>query len=270
VTDEPVDERASGDRNFDDREYSLFEHLAELRKYLFRAAVGVFLCGFVCLGISQDILALLKAPLDKALTMVPGATAKFVVISPAENLIAQLKAAVVAGLFIASPWVLYQVWQFIAPGLYKKERRYVSLFVWAGSFFFCAGAVFAYMLVFPGMFKFFVENTMEAQVEMTISVAEHFSFALKLLIAFGVVFEAPVVVYVLSMAGIINPKTLGKYRAYVVVAGFVLGAILTPPDVISQVLLAMPLVLLFELGLQAAKIALWLRGRKEEPAAADD
>jgi sec-independent protein translocase protein TatC len=195
--------------------------------------------------------------------MVAGAEAKFIVISPAEYFIAQLKAALVAGIFLSMPWTLYQVWAFVAPGLYKRERRWASLFIWAGAFFFIAGGAFAYFAVFPGMFKFFIENTMKAGVDMTLSVAEHFGFTLKLLLAFGLVFQAPVIVYVLSMAGLVNPQTLGKYRGVVVVAGFVLGAVLTPPDVLSQVLLALPLVVLFELGLIAAKISLKFKARKD-------
>lgn len=251
----------------DEREYSLIEHLGDLRKRLMRASIGVFLVSFATFAVSKDILELLKQPMLQALADVPGADAKFIVIAPAEYFIAQLKAAVVAGIFLAMPWILYQLWLFIAPGLYAKEQRYVLGFVWAGALFFCAGGVFAYMLVFPGMFRFFIENTLEAGVAMNLSVAEHFSFSMKLLLAFGLCFEAPVVVFILSIAGIVNPKTLGKYRAYVVVAAFVIGAILTPPDVLSQAMLAAPLVVLFELGLVAARIAVWFQQRNAPGAA---
>jgi sec-independent protein translocase protein TatC len=259
-------ETAPADEGLDDREYSLIEHLAELRDRLMRAAIGVFAISLLCFAVSEDILELVKQPMIRGVEMVTGAQAKFIVISPAEYFIAQLKAAVVAGIFLSMPWSLYQIWLFVAPGLYAKEKRYAVGFIWAGTFFFLAGGVFAYELVFPGMFKFFVENTMKAGVEMNLSVAEHFSFTLKLLLAFGLVFQAPVVVFVLSMAGIVNPKTLGKYRGVVVVVGFVAGAVLTPPDVLSQVLLALPLVVLFELGLLAAKIAIAWRERRDRRA----
>lgn len=245
----------------DEREYSLIEHLADLRLRLVRAAIGVLVVSLGTFAVSKELLDLLRVPLDEALKMVQGAEAKFVVIAPAEYFIAQLKAAVVAGIFLSMPWTLYQLWLFVAPGLYEKEKRYVVTFCWAGAVFFLAGGAFAYTLVFPGMFKFFIENTQGAGVEMTLSIAEHFSFSLKLLLAFGFVFEAPVLVFVLSLAGVVNPKTLGKYRAYVIVLAFVLGAILTPPDVLSQTMLALPLILLFEAGLLAARFALWFRDR---------
>jgi sec-independent protein translocase protein TatC len=266
---DPTPEGGEGDataHGLDDREYSLVEHLSELRDKLVRAAIGIFAVSLGAFAVSEDILKLLREPMDVAVTLVAGAEAKFIVISPAEYFIAQLKAAVVAGVFLSMPWTLYQLWSFVAPGLYKRERRWAMMFIWAGAFFFLAGGAFAYFAVFPGMFKFFIENTMKAGVDMTLSVAEHFSFTLKLLLAFGLVFQAPVVVFVLSMAGVVNPRTLGKYRGVVVVVGFVLGAILTPPDVLSQVLLALPLVVLFELGLMAAKVAIKWRERKDRKA----
>lgn len=247
----------------DHKEYSLIEHLSELRQRLMRASVGVVLVSFLTIMVSNDILELLKAPMLQALQEFPGVKADFIVIAPAEFVIAQLKAALVAAVFLSMPWILYQIWLFVAPGLYEKEQRYILGFVWAGSLFFVAGGVFAYVFVFPGIFRFFIETTAQAQVAMQLSIAEHFSFSLKLLLAFGLVFEAPVVVFVLSVAGIVNPATLGRYRAYVVVIAFVIGAILTPPDVLSQTLLAIPLVVLFEVGLWASRAALWWRARRE-------
>ena len=252
----------------DEQEYSLIEHLTDLRKRLMRAAIGVFIVSLATFAVSKEVLELLKQPMLDALAQIPGAKAEFIVIAPAEYFIAQLKAAVVAAMFLSMPWSLYQLWLFISPGLYRKEQRYVLGFVWAGTFFFCAGGLFAYTLVFPGMFRFFIEQTMGAGVAMTLSIAEHFNFSLKLLLAFGLVFEAPVLVFVLSVAGIVNPKTLGKYRSYVFVLAFVIGAILTPPDVLSQVMLAGPLIVLFELGLLAARIAVYFQERREKAVVA--
>jgi len=256
----------------DEREYTLIEHLTDLRKRIVRAAIGVAAVAFVALGAADQLIVLLREPLEAALADVSDGKAQFVVIAPAEYFIAKLKAAMVAGLFVASPWVLYQLWLFVAPGLYPHERRWVTAFVWAGAFFFCAGGVFAYTLVFPGMFRFFLADTVAADVAMTLSVAEHLSFSLKLLVAFGVVFQAPVLVFVLSMAGIVDPKTLAKYRSYVVVAGFIIGAILTPPDIFSQALLAIPLIVLFELGIWVSVLVMKFRGTpisREARAAAD-
>jgi sec-independent protein translocase protein TatC len=174
-------------------------------------------------------------------------------------------------LFLASPWVLYQVWLFISPGLYDHEKKYVSWFVVAGALCFCGGAVFGYVLVFPTMYSFFV-NHQPADVMMMPSLAANFSFSLKTLVAFGVVFETPVVIFILSIAGIVDPHQLGQYRRYVVVVAFVVGAILTPsPDVYSQVLMAVPLLALYEVGVFVSKIATKVSGtplsRKDRAAA---
>jgi sec-independent protein translocase protein TatC len=243
----------------DDREYTLIEHLTELRTRVVRAAIGVVLVSFAAFAAAEEIIQLLRIPLEEALVDVAAGKARFVVIAPAEYFIAQLKAALVAGVFISSPWALYQLWLFIAPGLYKHEQRWASGFVIAGAFFFVAGGLFAYFFAFPGMFRFFLAATVEADIDMTLSIAEHLSFSMKMLLAFGVAFQTPVIVFVLSMMGVIDPSTLTKYRSYVVVGSFIVGAILTPPDILSQTLLAVPLLLLFELGVLVSRLVLKFR-----------
>lgn len=243
----------------DEREYSLFEHLSELRDRIVRAGIGVFIIALAAFAVSEELLELLKVPVVTAAEQLGMGGAKFVVIAPAEYFIAQLKVAFVAGLFLSSPWSLYQIWMFTAPGLHKHEQKWVVAFVGAGSFFFISGALFAYQFVFPPMFKFFLEATRDADIEMTLSVAEHFSFSLKLLIAFGVVFQTPVIVFVLVMAGVVEPDDLAKNRAYVIAAGFIIGAMLTPPDVLSQTMLALPLVILYEGGLWASRLVMYFR-----------
>jgi sec-independent protein translocase protein TatC len=256
----------------DDREYSLWEHLAELRKRLGYALAGVGIITVFAFIVSNEMLSFLRQPMDDMLKAVHGPSARFVIISPAEYLIAQMKVAFVAAIFVGSPWVLYQIWLFVAPGLYPHEKRYVTWFVWAGAFFFVAGGAFAYVAVFPAMFKFFVES-LPADIMMTPSISEHFSFTLKMLLAFGVVFETPVVIVVLSLAGIIDPTSLGKYRRYVVVIAFIVGAVLTPtPDILSQVLLAGPLLVLYEGGVLISRLLIKVRGTpltREERARKD-
>jgi sec-independent protein translocase protein TatC len=266
----------------DEREYSLMEHLAELRGRLAKALIGVGLVGIAAFAVSEQILAILRAPLDKAVKAaniaaaaegLPAIEAHFIVIAPAEYIVCQMKAAFVAGLFIASPWVLYQIWMFISPGLYDHEKRYVSAFVWAGAACFCGGAVFAYFVVFPQMFGFFVANN-PPDIMMTLSMAEHFGFSLKMLVAFGVVFETPVVIFILSIAGIVDPASLYKYRKYVVVVAFIVGAVLTPsPDAMSQLLLAGPLLVLYEVGVLVSRFAVKVTGtplsRKDRAAEFD-
>jgi sec-independent protein translocase protein TatC len=244
----------------DEREYSLMEHLADLRGRLGKALVGVGLVAIGAFAVSDHILGILREPMDRMIKAAGGPEARFVVIAPAEYLICQMKAAFVAGIFIASPWVLYQIWLFISPGLYEHEKRYVTAFVWAGAVCFCGGAAFAYFAVFPTMFQFLVGNQ-PPDVLMTLSIAEHFSFTLKMLLAFGVVFETPVVIFILSVAGIVDPHALGKYRKYVVVIAFIIGAVLTPtPDILSQAMLAGPLLILYELGVFVSKIAVKVGG----------
>src|SRR5688572_7305694 len=221
----------------DEKEYSLVEHLGELRKRLGRALIGVALIGAAAFVVSDELLAFLRAPMEYELHAVYGPNARFVTMGAAEYFFCQMKAALVAGIFLASPWVLYQIWLFIAPGLYDHEKKYVSWFVWAGAGCFVGGAVFAYTFVFPPMYGFFLGNQ-PPEVHMLPALDENFSFALKTLLCFGVVFETPVVIFILSVAGIVDPYTLGKYRRYVVVAAFIIGAILTPsPDPLSQLLL---------------------------------
>ncbi len=255
----------------DDREYSLMEHLGELRARLGKALIGVSLVAMAAFAVSDELLALLREPMDHLIKQSGGPDARFVVIAPAEYLICQMKAAFVAGIFLASPWVLYQIWLFISPGLHDHEKRYVSAFVWAGAMCFCGGAAFAYFAVFPTMFEFLVANQPK-DVLMTLSIAEHFSFTLKMLLAFGVVFETPVVIFILSVAGIIDPHSLGKYRKYVVVIAFIIGAILTPtPDILSQAMLAGPLLVLYEIGVFVSKLTVKIAGtplsRKQRAAA---
>lgn len=253
----------------DEREYSLMEHLAELRGRLAKALIGVGIIGIAAFAISDRILKLLRLPLDRAVAAaniyasehgLPPVEAHFIVIAPAEYIVAQMKAAFVAGLFIASPWVLYQIWMFISPGLYDHEKRYVTAFVWAGAACFCGGAVFAYLVVFPQMFAFFVAQN-PPDILMTLSIAEHFSFTLKMLIAFGVVFETPVVIFILSISGIVDPNSLYKYRKYVIVVAFIIGAVLTPStDPLSQLLLAGPLLVLYEVGVLVSRFAVKATG----------
>jgi len=257
----------------DDREYSLMEHLAELRGRLGKALVGILLVAVGAFFVSEEILAIIRAPMDVVLRERYGPDAHFVTTSATEYFMCQMKAAIVAGLFLASPWVLYQIWSFISPGLYDHEKKYVTAFVWAGAGCFIGGAAFGYAFVFPAMYKFFV-GLQPADVMMLPSLGENFSFSLKTLVAFGVVFETPVVIFILSIAGIVDPNTLGNYRRYVVVVAFVIGAILTPsPDVYSQLLMAVPLLILFEIGVFVSRIAVKVSGtplsRKERAEAHD-
>jgi sec-independent protein translocase protein TatC len=245
----------------DDKEYSLVEHLGELRTRLSRALIGIAILAMAAFAVSDQLLDLLRQPMQVILVEVHGPAAKFIVVGAAEYLVCQMKAALVAGVFLASPWVLYQVWLFVAPGLYDHERRYVVSFVWAGAFFFCAGGAFCYFAVFPSMFRYLVTN-LPADIALMPGLEEHFSFTLKMLLGFGVAFQTPVVIFILSLAGIVDPNSLNKYRRHVTVISLVIGAILTPtPDPLSMFLLAGPLFVLFELGVLVSRLTLKFSGK---------
>ncbi len=256
----------------DEKEYSLVEHLGELRARLGRALIGIAVLAMAAFYWSDDLLRLLRDPMQQILTEVHGPNARFMVVGAAEYLVCQMKAALVFGVFGASPWVLLQIWKFVAPGLYDHEKKYVSIFVIAGAFFFCLGAVFCYLVVFPPMFEYLV-RTLPSDIALMPSLEEHFSFTLKMLLGFGVAFETPVVIFILSLAGIVDPNTLTKYRKHVTVISLVVGAVLTPtPDPLSMFLLAGPLFVLFELGVLVSRLTLSAAGRpldRKGRAAAD-
>ncbi len=245
----------------DEKEYTLVEHLADLRQRLSRALAGVLVAGIAAFAFSERLLEFLRAPMQEMLVKVHGPEARFMVTGAAEYIICQMKVALVAGLFVASPWVLLQIWKFVSPGLYQHERRYAMVFIWAGAVFFCFGGAFCYFAVFPTMFEFLVKS-LPPDIAMMPSLEEHFSFTLKMLLAFGVVFETPVFIFVLSLAGIIDPYKLGVYRRYVVVIAFIIGAVLTPtPDFMTQFMLAGPLIFLYEVGVLVSKLGVKLAGR---------
>jgi sec-independent protein translocase protein TatC len=163
-----------------------------------------------------------------------------------------VKVAFLVAFVVALPYVLYQVWAFVAPGLYMHEKRLVGPLVVASSVLFIAGMSFAYFLVFPVVFKFMASVAPEGVAWMT-DIDKYLSFALTTFVAFGVTFEVPVAVIVLVRAGVVSVEKLKEIRPYVIVGAFVIGAIFTPPDVISQVMLAVPLWFLYELGIVAAR-----------------
>lgn len=183
-------------------------------------------------------------------------------IEPAEALFVSLKVSFFAGIIISLPVVIYQVWSFISPGLVKKERRYTLPFVIIATIFFLGGVAFAYFVILPLGLKFLL--TFGARYwKPNITVGNYLSFSLKLMFAFGAVFELPLVITFLSMLGIVTPKQLSKNRKYVFLLCFIIGAILTPPDIFTQVLMAIPLMVLFEISIVAAKIFEKRKKKKE-------
>jgi len=237
----------------------LVAHLIELRDRLLRMLAGitiVFLCLF---PFANDLYTTLAQPLIDQLPS--GST--MIATEVASPFLTPFKFALVGAFFLAIPWVLYQVWRFIAPGLFANERRLVLPLIISSTLLFYAGMSFAYFVVFPLMFEFFIGVTPEGVAVMT-DISKYLDFVLKLFFAFGLAFEIPIATILMVWAGITTPEKLVAKRPFIIVGVFVLGMLLTPPDVISQTLLAVPMWALFELGVIFSRIMISRRPPEEE------
>jgi len=227
---------------------TFISHLIELRSRLLRSIVAIVVV-LVCLfPWAKDIYAALAAPLLKALPH--GST--MIATDVTGTFLVPLKVTLMAAFLIALPYVLYQMWAFVAPGLYHHEKRLALPVIFSSVIFFALGMAFAYFIVFPIAFGFFAGYT-PTGVQMMTDIDKYLSFVLTMFIAFGITFEVPVVVVVLVRLGVVSLDKLRSIRGYVIVGAFIVGAIFTPPDVLSQVMLAVPLWLLYELGLLVAR-----------------
>jgi len=232
----------------DSPQETFVSHLIELRSRLLRAIVAVVVV-LVCLfPWAKDIYAVLAKPLLKVLPQ--GST--MIATDVTGTFLVPLKVTLMAAFLIALPYVLYQMWAFVAPGLYHHEKRLAVPVIVSSVVFFAFGMGFAYFIVFPIAFGFFAGYA-PAGVQMMTDIDKYLSFVLTMFIAFGITFEVPVVVVVLVRLGVVSLDKLRSIRGYVIVGAFVVGAIFTPPDVLSQVMLAVPLWLLYELGLLVAR-----------------
>ncbi len=225
-------------------------HLEELRKRLIACAIAVGIGFAGCYFFSERIFQLLIRPLKDV--MPEGDPLIFT--SLPEMFLTYLKVALVSGILLTAPFLFYQMWLFIAPGLYRNEKSLVIPFVIASTILFIGGALFGYFVVFPFGFKFFIGFSNES-VKALPSVKQYFGFALKLLFAFGAVFELPVVIFFLSKLGLVTPQLLKEKRKYAILLTFVTAAILTPPDVVTQCMMAGPLIILYEVGIVVSRFA---------------
>jgi sec-independent protein translocase protein TatC len=231
------------DPETNDQPLPLVVHLTELRDKLLRALLSILII-FICLfPFSNDIYTFISEPLRALLP--PGAS--MIATEVASPFFTPFKLTMVAAVFLAMPYVLYQAWSFIAPGMYRHEKRFAVPLLASSVLLFYAGAAFAYFVVFPLIFAFF---TSVAPTDITImtDINSYLNFVLKLFFAFGLAFEIPIVAILLIWSGITTPEALAKKRPHIIVGCFVLGMLLTPPDIISQALLAIPMWLLFEVG----------------------
>ncbi|MGS0682748.1 twin-arginine translocase subunit TatC [Shewanella sp. 125m-7] len=226
----------------------LISHLLELRTKLLKA-IGSVLLVFICLVYwANDIYHYMATPLMQVLPE----SSSMIATDVAAPFFAPFKLTLVLSFFVAVPYVLYQVWSFVAPGLYKHEKRLVVPLLTSSTLLFYLGIAFAYYIVFPVVFGFFASAAPEGVLVAT-DISSYLDFILKLFFAFGLAFEIPVAVVLLCWAGVTTPEDLKQKRPYIVVGAFVIGMLLTPPDIISQTMLAIPMLILFEGGLIAAR-----------------
>lgn len=242
----------------------LISHLIELRSRILRAIVSVLIVFLVLFYFANDIYQLVSAPLIKQLP--EGAT--MIATDVASPFLTPIKLTLMVSIFISAPMILYQIWSFVAPALYKHERRLMLPLLFSSTMLFYLGMAFAYFVVFPLAFGFFVKTVPEGVV-MSTDISSYLDFIMALFLAFGISFEVPVAIVLLCWSGATTPEDLKKKRPYIIVGAFVVGMLLTPPDILSQTLLAIPMCILFEIGLLCARFYVG-KGRKRSGGEDDD
>jgi sec-independent protein translocase protein TatC len=242
-------------------EGTLISHLLELRSRLVRAVTVVLILVLPAAYFRNQIFDALAAPLIKQLPK----GASLITTGVMTPFTTPFKLSIYVALFAAMPYVLYQIWAFVAPGLYRKEKKFAVPLLVSSIVLFYTGMAFAYQFVFPVLFKFFAGAT-PTGVQMMPDITSYMDWAMTMFLSFGVAFEVPVAVVLLALTGIISVEKLAKARGYVIIGIFVVAAVLTPPDPISQTLMAVPMWLLYELGLIMARVMVSKPDADEKPA----
>lgn len=250
--------RAKPQQEEEELRLTFLEHLEELRTRMIRGLVALVVCSGVGYYFRRELLT----------SLLPQETVP-IALNPAEHFFPYIELAIVVGLLLSLPFQLYQVWAFVAPGLYRSERRYVMPLVVASSACFYAGVAFAHLAIVPLVLSFLAQFS-EGQIEAMYSASLYLRFYLKMIVAFGISFNAPVVIVLLSLLEVVQARTLSRARPYIVVGIFTVAAVLTPPDWFSQVLLGGPLWVLFEIGLAIARVIEWRRGAPRSEERGDD
>ncbi|NYI02961.1 twin-arginine translocase subunit TatC [Cupriavidus plantarum] len=247
----------------DEAQETFISHLIELRERLVKAVAGVLLVFVSLVYWAPLIFNLFARPLMESLPK----GGKMIVTDVTGSFFVPMKVTLLVAFLIALPWVLYQIWQFVAPGLYQHEKKLIMPLVSSSYLLFLCGVAFAYFLVFPTVFHFMAHYNAPLGAEMSTDIDKYLSFAMTTFLAFGITFEVPVVVVVLVRFGVVELAKLKQIRPYVIVGAFIIAAVVTPPDVLSQLLLAVPLIALYELGLILARFV--SRPAVPEPAASE-
>lgn len=248
MNDEPEEKLAEG---------TLISHLLELRNRLIRAMIAWVIVLMPCFYFANTLFELVSKPIKAKLP--PGA--HLIATGVITPFMTPFKLAMYVALFIAMPYVLYQIWAFVAPGLYRHEKRFAFPLVVSSILLFYAGIAFAYFAVFPVVFRFMVTTTPKDVVMMT-DISQYLDFVMRLFLAFGVAFEAPIAVVLLATTGLVSVEKLASNRGYVLIAIFVVAAALAPPDSISMIIMAVPMYALYEAGLFFAKLAVKSKARR--------
>lgn len=257
---------------------TFWDHIEELRKRLILSIVFIAVGAAAGFYFAEDLLNIIEFPLRTTLhvslhtpfiTLITSAhPIKLVFLNPIEAIWTYLKLGLIAGIVLTLPLVLYEIWLFIKPGLYPSERKYVRLFVAAAGIFFIVGGAFSFLIILPFAMKFLLSYG-SAQLVPMLSVEQYVDFCLQFMLSFGLVFELPFVLLILSAMGIVSPKGLAEKRRYAIVGAFILGAVLSPsPDIFNQTLVAVPLILLYEVGIFLSALFIKRREKtKEQPPA---
>ncbi len=233
---------------FEASRMSIFDHLGELRRRIMYSLACLVLTSGGCFTFAEKIFIFLRRPLEAI------SAQKMIVLTPLEMFMTYIKLAIMGGLFLAMPCVLLQLWWFISPGLYAHEKRWVVPFVALGSGCFMGGAAFCFYLVLPASFRYLVDMV-PLGVEAHYSVSAYFSLIIQLMLAFGLIFELPLVMTILGAATIVRASAFAKFRKYWIIVAFFIGGVLTPtPDVMTQMLMAVPLIIFYEMGIVGARL----------------
>jgi sec-independent protein translocase protein TatC len=257
-----IDTKSAQDEKSDDlldslADMPITEHLIELRRHLIKICAAVLIVFLALVGFSRELYDFLSDPLVAQLP----ANSTMIATDITSNFMAPIRLTIFVAAFFAMPYILYQIWSFVAPGLYKKEKKVAIPVLLSSIMLFYAGVAFAYFVVLKGVLKFFIVFAPQNVLPMT-DIDSYLSFALKLFMVFGLTFEIPVVTLLLILVGIVSIQSLEDKRRYIIVGCFAIAAVVTPPDGVSMLMLAFPMWLLFELGLFLAKIL--LKDKKED------
>lgn len=254
--------KPAGSTTSPEQDESFVSHLVELRDRMIKSLIVVLVLFGVCFYFSGDILKFLSLPLYEAL---PKGT-RPIFTDQAGAFFTLTKVSFLSALLLALPWVLYQAWAFVAPGLYEHEKRFALPLVVSSVFFMVVGITFAYLFVLPAAYKFFISFSATTGAETMQDLQKYWDFTLAIFFGFGITFEVPVVEMLLVKLGMVTTQQLRDARRYVIVGAFVVAAVLTPPDVLSQFMLAIPLIILYELGIFLAGFITAVSRAPEAPA----